>query len=206
MKRMLGQAGVMVLAVMVLPVVIMQRGGEGSAISQGNFQISSTTFQNDTFVPISMILNFPVNGVNACSVDGSAGGDMSPEVAWSGAPAGTKSFVVTLFDSTAGFTHWGMYNIAPTTNSLPEGAGTAGSTFGPQVMNDFFFGEQYDGPCPPNETPEIHHYVLSVYALNTMLNLRGSANFPSNGEALYNGMFGHILAQASITGLYSIHP
>ena len=55
------------------------------------------------------------------------GGNVSPELDWSGAPKGTKSFVVTIFDSDAptgsGFWHWSVANLPPDTKSLPKGAG-----------------------------------------------------------------------------------
>jgi Raf kinase inhibitor-like YbhB/YbcL family protein len=143
-------------------------------------------------------------GSNNCTYV-SGGRDQSPEVSWKHAPFGTQSFVVTLYDVTAAFTHWGMYNISPKTNELPEDAGVAGSTYGQQVFNDFYYGAEYDGPCPPNNyTPYVHDYVITVYALDTWLKLPSAPpNFPANGEALYRAMFDHVLARASIHGYYS---
>src|SRR6516162_4977228 len=75
------------------------------------------------------------------------------------------AFIVVMYDVTASFTHWGMYNIASTTTSLPQNAGVVGSTYGTQIYNDF--GDpSYDGPCPPTTmTPLSHQYVVTVYAL-----------------------------------------
>lgn len=177
-----------------------------------SFQLSSSTFANDTTLPLSMIDNNIVNASNTCSLDGSPGGNMSPELSWSNAPRGTVSFVVTAFDTTASFTHWGMYNIAGTATGLPENAGVAGSTYGNQVYNDFFVGQEYDGPCPPaGYRPFVHHYVFTVYALDYALSLSSSANFPANAETLYQALIRagknrHILASSSITGLYSTTP
>jgi Raf kinase inhibitor-like YbhB/YbcL family protein len=182
------------------------------ADSQGPFQLSSTTFANGSTLPISMINNNLVNGSNTCSIDGSPGGNQSPELSWTNAPAGTVSFVVTTYDNTAAFTHWGMYNIASTATGLPENAGVAGSPYGEQIFNDFFVGKEYDGPCPPaGYKPYVHHYVFTVYALDTMLNLPASANFPVNAESLYQalikaGQDGHILKSARIVGYYSTTP
>jgi Raf kinase inhibitor-like YbhB/YbcL family protein len=137
---------------------------------------------------------------------------------WSHAPDDTRSFVVVLYDTTAAFTHWGMYNIAASAQGLPENAGVAGSAFGTQVVNDFFVelngapAAQYDGPCPPNNlTPFTHDYVFTVYALDTKLTLSSSVNFPATAETLYQaliraGQDGHILDSASLTGLYSTVP
>src|SRR5208282_1980432 len=101
------------------------------------FRVSSSTFVNNGVLPISMIENSLSAGKNVCSVNGAVGLDQSPEVSWKHAPWRTRSFVVTLFDVTASFTHWGMYNISAATDSLPAGVGAAGSTYGAQVLNDF---------------------------------------------------------------------
>ena len=97
-------------------------------------------------------------------------------------------------------------------NRLPENAGVANSSFGPQIENDFVLGQQYDGPCPPaNVAPDTHKYVFTVYALSKKLSLPGSTNFPANAETLYQaliraGQQGEILGEASLTGLYSSTP
>jgi len=184
----------------------------GVVSAQEPFQLHSTTFTNDGTPPLSMILNNVVNGVNTCTASGLAGLDQSPELFWTGAPWGTQSYVVVLYDTTASFTHWGMYNIKPYIYQLPQNAGVANSTYGPEIENDFGLGQQYDGPCPPaGYAPEIHDYVFTVYALSTTLNLPGSTNFPANAETLYQalikaGVQGQILGQASLTALYSSTP
>lgn len=182
------------------------------ALAQDGFQLHSTEFSPYGTPPLSMILNNSTNGVNACTASGAAGGDQSPQLYWTGAPRGTRSFVVVLYDITAAFTHWGMYNISGNLNALPKNAGVAGSSYGSQIMNDFYYGQEYDGPCPPaGYAPEIHNYVFTVYALSTTLNLQGSANFPVNDETLYHALIGagengQILGQASLTALYSATP
>lgn len=162
------------------------------------FQLSSTTFTDGGTLPLSMVLG------SACTYV-SGGGDQSPELSWKNAPRETRSFVVTLFDVTAAFTHWGMYNISRKTTDLPENAGVAGSPYGQQVFNDFFFGAEYDGPCPPNNiNPLVHDYVFTVYALDTDLHLASSPpNFPADAETLYRAMLGHVLRRASIHGYFS---
>jgi Raf kinase inhibitor-like YbhB/YbcL family protein len=183
-----------------------------SAPAQQQFELHSTTFSNGSTLPLSTILNNQVNGVNTCSINGAPGGDESPELSWTGAPRGTQSFVVVLYDTTASFTHWGMYNIGGNVTQLPQNAGQAGSHYGLQVENDFDLGQQYDGPCPPaNVTPDTHTYVFTVYALGTTLRLPGSTNFPTNAETLYHGLIrageqGQILGTASLTGFYSSTP
>jgi len=183
-----------------------------TAPAQESFQLRSTTFSNDSVLPLSMILNNQANGVNTCSATGAAGYDESPELSWTGAPRGTQSFVVVLYDVTAAFTHWGMYNIAGNVTKLPENAGKAGSPFGLQVENDFDLGQEYDGPCPPaNVVPDSHQYTFTVYALSGQLPLSGSANFPTNAETLYHALIvagkqNQILGEATLTGFYSSTP
>jgi Raf kinase inhibitor-like YbhB/YbcL family protein len=182
------------------------------AVNPKSFRLSSTTFANGTTLPLSMINNNIVNGVNVCSLDGTPGGNQSPELSWTNAPAGTTSLVVTAYDRTAAFTHWGMYNISPTATGLSENAGVAGSPNGTQIVNDFFVGPEYDGPCPPaGYRPYVHHYVFTVYAIDSLLRLASSPNFPASAESLYQaliqaGATGHILASASIVGFYSTTP
>ena len=182
---------------------------------ESRFRLTSTTFANGTSMPISTINNYPVspvNNTNSCSIDGSPGGNQSPELSWTDAPRRTWTYVVTAYDVTAAFTHWGMYNIPANLTELPPGAGASGGQYGAQIVNDNFAGAEYDGPCPPaNVKPYVHDYVFTVYALDIELKLPGSANFPAAAETLYQalieaGKTHHILATATLTGLYSTTP
>ncbi|MBV8067840.1 MAG: YbhB/YbcL family Raf kinase inhibitor-like protein [Candidatus Eremiobacteraeota bacterium] len=155
------------------------------------FTVRSATFKNNHFVPASMVYNRA----------GCSGGNESPELSWTGAPKKTKSFAVLTLDTTAIFWHWGMYDISPSTDELPENAGTKKSKYGTEVLNDWaiYLGKSnrgYDGPCPP--PGKAHHYVFTVYALDTTLKLPRSAYV----ENLDLAIRGHILAAASVTGLY----
>ncbi len=182
------------------------------AYPQNGFQLHSPEFDNYGTPPLAMILNEPSNGVNVCTASGAAGGDQSPQLFWTDAPPNTASYAVVLYDVTAGFTHWGLYNVPGRLTGLPEGAGVANSRYGLQIENDFGLGEEYDGPCPPaGVAPEIHQYVFTVYALSTTLNLPASTNFPADAETLYHaliraGQQGQILGTASLTALYSATP
>jgi hypothetical protein len=195
-----------VIALLAILTIAFQLGGQENQDSKADnsehkFELTSKTFANGASLPLSMILND-----SGCAANGAIGGDQSPEMSWTRPKPGTRSFVVILYDVTAAFTHWGMYNISPEATGLPENAGVAGSTLGQQVDNDFFLGEQYDGPCPPTTvTPTTHEYVLTVYALDEELHLGGSANFPPVGEALFRelvkaGRDGHILESSSLHG------
>ncbi|PYX79263.1 MAG: hypothetical protein DMG70_28530 [Acidobacteria bacterium] len=99
---------------------------------------------------------------------------------------------------------------SPKATGLPENAGVPGSTFGQQVLNDYGVGDlSYDGPCPPPTlNPTNHHYVFTVYALDSVLStLPIFGDFAPNGETLYQalivaGRHGHILATASTDGFF----
>jgi Raf kinase inhibitor-like YbhB/YbcL family protein len=175
---------VTLFAVLVIP----------SRVNAQAFQLTSSTFENNAQLPLSMVFS-------QCTP---AGGNQSPALSWTPGRSGTRSYAVVVFDVTAGFTHWGMYNISAQTTALPANAGVAGSPLGKQVYNDFGLGEQYDGPCPPaNVYPAVHRYVFTVYALDNILYVHSSKNFVPFSETLFRAMIGHVLEQASIQGFYS---
>src|SRR5271163_4654157 len=109
--------------------------------------LTSSAFGSHQSLPDSVIAEYLDAGVNYCTADGSTGGDTSPPLSWTNVPAGTQSFVVTLYDTVASFTHWGIYNIPGDATSLPSSAGAPDSTAGDQIDND---GGTvgYTGPCP----------------------------------------------------------
>jgi len=174
--------------------------------------LHSDTFRDGATLPLTMIgIPNPNFGETTCTFNGVPGGNMSPQLTWQHAPDETRSFVVTVYDEVAQFTHWAMYNIPASTTSLPENAGTPGSGYGVQNGNDFF-NPNYNGPCPPTTaTPRVHKYVFTVYALDTMLPIVPTFGdfVPAGPEGLYREMIGgdfgstHVLAKASITGYYS---
>ena len=100
------------------------------------------------------------------------GEDVSPELRWSGAPAGTEAYAVICHDpdaplvtpGTYGFVHWVLYDLPGSLDGLDEGteAGTAG-------VNDFG-NSGYGGPMPP-EGHGVHHYFFWVLALDQKLDL-----------------------------------
>src|ERR1700685_1159856 len=87
---------------------------------------------------------------------GCAGGNISPALSWSGAPQGTKSFALSIYDPDAptgsGFWHWVVFNIPPETTSLPKGAGDpkgSGMPAGVIQGKTDYGAPGYGGPCPP---------------------------------------------------------
>lgn len=102
-----------------------------------------------------------------------AGGeDRSPQLSWAGAPAGTRSYVVTCFDPDAptgsGFWHWAVANIPASVTSLEAGAGDPGRGLlpvGAITMPNEARGVAYTGAAPPEGTG-VHHYWFTVHALD----------------------------------------
>src|SRR6266540_4507921 len=102
---------------------------------------------------------------------GCDGGNASPSLAWKNAPAGTKSFAVTVYDPDAptgsGWWHWVVFNIPADSTSLAAGVGGPASGKAPKgaVQSRTDFGKPgYGGPCPP-KGDKAHRYVFTVYAL-----------------------------------------
>ena len=102
---------------------------------------------------------------------GCEGGNVSPALNWSNAPAGTKGFALTVYDPDAptgsGWWHWVMFNIPATVTSLPLGVGNPASGQTPKgaVQSKTDFGKPgYGGPCPP-QGDKPHRYIFTVYAL-----------------------------------------
>lgn len=100
---------------------------------------------------------------------GCSGGNASPRLSWSDAPAGTRSFVLTVYDKDAptgfGWVHWVVANISGNATEIahgvtPDGAGLPAGAF--QTRTDFGV-PGYGGPCPPQGST--HNYVITLTAL-----------------------------------------
>ncbi|NCA70365.1 MAG: YbhB/YbcL family Raf kinase inhibitor-like protein [Sphingobacteriia bacterium] len=123
------------------------------------------------------------------------------------------------------FYHWLLLDIPSTTTALAEGSHSSGVTPGgksgpsaphgmrhgindytawfagdPQMQGDYY---GYDGPCPPWNDERLHHYVFTLYALDLpALDIAGELS----GKSILAALDGHILAQASLSGTYSLNP
>jgi Raf kinase inhibitor-like YbhB/YbcL family protein len=136
---------------------------------------------------------------------GCKGKNISPAMTWSGAPAGTRSFAVTVYDPDAptgsGWWHWVLYNIPATTSSLPEHAGDAdGKQLPPgAVQGRTDFGTPgFGGACPPaGDKP--HRYIFTVFALKS-----AKIDVPSGSTAAMVGFMlnANQLAKSSVTAMY----
>jgi Raf kinase inhibitor-like YbhB/YbcL family protein len=155
------------------------RGGANMAIT-----ITSTAFTEGGMIPREYTCD---------------GRDISPPLAWSGAPEGTKSLALICDDPDAPvgtWVHWVLFNIPATADELPQSILPDkiledGARHG---INDFRkFG--YGGPCPPGGT---HRYYFKIYALDTDLTQE-----PGITKAeLLKAMEGRILAEGQLMGRY----
>ena len=136
---------------------------------------------------------------------GCAGKNISPELKWSGAPAGTKSFAVTLYDPDAptgsGWWHWVVINLPADSTGLSEGAGAPdgkGLPAGAVQGRTDFGANAFGGACPP-KGDKPHRYVFTVYALKT-----DKLDIPADASAALVGFMIHAnkLASATFTAKY----
>ncbi len=134
---------------------------------------------------------------------GCTGANVSPELRWSGAPAATKSFALTMYDPDAptgsGWWHWVAVDIPANSAVLAKGwgkSGTAQLAGGRQTRTDFG-APGYGGPCPPPGAP--HRYIFTIFALDI-----DKLPVPDDASGALVGfnIGGHTLAKASITARY----
>ncbi|MDO8262747.1 MAG: YbhB/YbcL family Raf kinase inhibitor-like protein [Gallionella sp.] len=150
--------------------------------------VTSPSFMHDRVIPA----RHTCDGLN-----------ISPPLAWAGAPTGTKSLALIVDDPDAPdpdapkmtWVHWVLYNFPPDANGLAEGIAAkdlpAGTLHG---INDWH-RTGYGGPCPPVGK---HRYFFKLYALDIVLpDLKHPAK-----AALEMAMQGHVLAHSDLIGLY----
>jgi Raf kinase inhibitor-like YbhB/YbcL family protein len=150
------------------------------------FTISSSAFKDMAAVPV---------------LYGCDGKNTSPPLSWTNPPAGTKSFVLTL-DSPdwlpQGVYLWVLFNIPADTKSLLVGA-DSDLPQGINTGNNYYDEMSYRGPCPLDKNA--HHYIFTLYALDTALDLEDGAKI----EDVMHEIKHHTLGIAVLTGMYS-HP
>src|SRR5579883_2002468 len=118
---------------------------------------------------------FPDNGsipeIYTCS-----GMNISPDLTWSDVPKKTKSFALTVIDTTKNVVHWVIYNIPADSLHLEEGvAKTTNLPDGAMQGINYLKNVGYDGPCPPKR--ETHTYAFTLYALDSMLALEPRSTY-----------------------------
>jgi Raf kinase inhibitor-like YbhB/YbcL family protein len=131
------------------------------------------------------------------------GEDLSPALAWSEPPAGTRSLALVVDDPDAPdpkapkmtWVHWILYDLPPGATGLPEAVDRKDLPAGTrQGVNDWK-RTGWGGPCPPIGR---HRYFFKLYALDVVLGDRGAIAKP----ALEAAMKGHVLAEARLLGTY----
>jgi len=189
MRAMIAKRGIFCLLVLLVCLCLFTGiGGEVYAKTKGGanmaITITSAAFTGGGMIPRE----------HTCD-----GRDISPPLAWSGVPEGTKSLALICDDPDAPvgtWVHWVLFNLPATADELPQGIPgdkvlKNGAIHG---INDFRkFG--YGGPCPPGGT---HRYYFKLYALDIEL-----SRAPGIIKAeLLKAMQGHILAEGQLMGRY----
>ena len=150
----------MLAAALLASIVAMSAGAAPPAVV-GQFNLVSPELEpGGRFEPKHVYNGF-----------GCSGGNVSPALNWSGAPAGTRSYAITVYDPDAptgsGWWHWVIVDLPASTVALAAGAGDPASGKAPkgsvQIATDF--GKPgFGGPCPPaGDKP--HRYVFTLFAL-----------------------------------------
>jgi Raf kinase inhibitor-like YbhB/YbcL family protein len=148
-----------------------------------------------------------------------------PDVPSSGDDVNKEGRIVPASLPRVDFFHWVLIDLPPTTDGIARGAHSDGVKArgkpGPHApregrhgINDYtgwfasdqemagdYFG--YDGPCPPWNDAIVHHYIFTLYALDVA---RLSVEGKFTGNDARAAMRGHVLAEAKLTGRYSLNP
>ncbi len=162
------------------PMTATQSGG-------GDFKLTSPAFENGRPIPRKFT---------------GEGKDVSPRLAWSGAPEGTKQFALICDDPDAPsprnpapepWVHWVLYNIPADRDGLDEAVADVGAAQG----QNSWPRQQYNGPMPPPGSGR-HRYFFRLYALDAVLNLPAGLT----ARQLRERIAGHVLGRAEWMGTY----
>ena len=131
------------------------------------------------------------------------GEDVSPPLAWGGAPPGTKSLALVVDDPDAPdpaapklvWVHWLLYDLPASASSLAEGLPAAHLPPGTREGLNDWKRTGWRGPCPPVGR---HRYFHKLYALDIVL---PDLHHPTRA-ALEKAMEGHVIARAELVGTY----
>jgi hypothetical protein len=157
------------------------------------FKLFSEDFKDGDFLPEAQVFN----GM------GYRGGNVSPQLGWDDVPAGTRSFVVTLYDPDAptgsGWWHWVVANLPAACRALPRGCGSGqgGLPRGAVQTRTDFGSSGYGGAAPPPGAP--HRYIFTVHALKVD---QIEVNENSSGAMVGFMVHMHSLDNTSLTARY----
>jgi Raf kinase inhibitor-like YbhB/YbcL family protein len=180
-----------------------RRGGGGGGGRGGGFQnmtLTTTAWPDGGMIPLRYT---------------QAGPEISPTLQWSTPPAGTASFVLVFHDadslvpnSTDDLMQWMVWNIPPTASGLAQNR-PDGFELEDGSRQISASGSRYRGPGASSTGP-MHHYILELYALDTMLDIKVAAQGPQDPNpnpqairtSIMQAMVGHIRGKAAYTGLF----
>jgi len=185
----------------------MKRAAVLAALGLSPFGLSAANAQTMTLTSADLKEGATIANEQVFKGFGCTGSNVSPALSWSGAPSGTKSFAVTMYDPDAptgsGWWHWGSVQYSACRRIVAQGCRRCQKKLMPkgaiQARNDYgAFG--YGGPCPPpGDKP--HHYQITVFALDVD-KLPNAKNDAGSAALVGFDLNSHTLAKATLTGLY----
>jgi len=183
--RIIAKCGVGLVAAFCLLFYFAARGQEAQQKEMGPvLKLTSSSFDADADIPAK----YSCDGAN-----------VSPALAWTDAPAATRSFALIMDDPDTPkgtVTHWMIYEMPTAARSLQEGVPTSKKLADGSMQGKNVRGKSgYTGPCPEKGGPA-HHYFFKLYALDAKTNLKANAK----REEVEAAMKGHILAKAELIG------
>jgi Raf kinase inhibitor-like YbhB/YbcL family protein len=176
------------------------RGGRGGGGGVQTMTLVTTAWPDGGMIPLRYTQSGP---------------ELSPAIQWSGAPQGTVSFVLIFSDADSlvnnsidGTLHWLLWNIPGTATGVAQGRPDA-FELEDGTRQISASGSRYRGPGAPAAGP-IHHYVMELYALDTMLDVKVNPQGPQDPNpnvqairaSVIQAMVGHIRAKAAYVGLF----
>lgn len=181
--------GVMKKSHLLLIVLLFLFLNQKNVLGGDAMEISSTAFKDGEKIPIQYVM------------PGAGGKNISIPLAWKNAPAGTKSFCLSIVDPhpvAQNWVHWLVINIPAQVTSIEEGASKKKMPKDSVELKSSFGDIGYGGPQPPKGTGD-HPYVVTLYGLNVeKLDLGVGTSLAAFKKAIE----GKVIGSASITGKY----
>ena len=157
---------------------------------KSKFSLHSTSFQNNTFIPLKYVSKKIKGGKN-----------LSPSLFWKNIPTNTKSFAIICIDTNPiakRWIHWMIINIPSSVSKLVDGASRKKMPSESIELKNSFKNFGWGGPMPPKGSG-IHKYLFKIYALNT----KKISDAIKNEKQFYSALKGKIIAKAVFSGLFT---
>jgi Raf kinase inhibitor-like YbhB/YbcL family protein len=187
----------MFITLVAMPIAAQERGAAPAAGGSA-MTLTIPAFPDGSPIPVKF----------SQAAEGAAPGEgTSPAISWANPPAGTQSFVLHMHDldvvrnrTTDDQAHWVVWNIPATATGLPEGV-PRGAQLSDGSYQISATGPVYRGPGAPAAGP-LHHYVFELFALDTRLEVRPTADAFETRANVLKEVQGHILGKAVYGGLF----